>query len=141
MRKELTVTIDAEGRDKGKVFFIREMPASQAESWALRALMALMKANVEVPDNISEAGLAGVAALGLKAFGGLSFEAAEPLMAEMMSCVQIIPDPRQQAVKRLLIEDDIEEVKTRLFLRAQVFELHTGFSLAAGRSPSTAPAA
>ena len=34
-RKTANVTISAAGRDQGKVFVLREMPASQAERWAL----------------------------------------------------------------------------------------------------------
>ena len=136
-RKIATVVIDAEGRDYGKVFQLREMPAMQAERWAMRALLALAKSGVEIPENIANAGLAGVAALGLKAFGGLDFADAEPLLTEMMSCVQIIPDPAKPQIVRFLVDDDIEEVPTLLKLRAEVFSLHTGFSLPAAASKST----
>jgi hypothetical protein len=140
-RKEMTMVVEAAGRDHDKAFFIREMPAYQAEMWALRALLALAKSGVDVPENIVSAGMAGVFALGLKAFAGLSFTDAAPLLDEMMACVQIIPDPGRPTIKRGLVEDDIEEVATRVKLRAQVFELHTGFSLAAGPSKSTPSAA
>ena len=42
-------TVQDEGRDNGKVFVLTEMPASRAESWAMRALLALMANGVEVP--------------------------------------------------------------------------------------------
>jgi hypothetical protein len=131
MRKTLTVTIDAPGRDQGKAFVLREMPASQAEKWAARAFLALAKSGVEVPDNIAAAGLSGVAAMGIKAFGGMSFRDAEPLLDEMFGCVSHIPDPARPAVVRALIEDDIEEVATRLKLRLELFRLHMDFSVAA----------
>lgn len=140
-RKELIVAIDAPGRDNGRAFFIREMPAAQAESWAIRAFLAMGRAGIDIPEDISQAGLAGVARMGFKALFGLAYDDAEPLLAEMMSCVQIIPDPKSPQVRRSLVEDDIEEVKTRLFLRAKVFELHTGFSMPAVAFPSPAPAA
>ena len=131
-RKVATIVIDSEGRDCGKVFQLREMPAMQAERWA--------KSGVEIPENIANAGLAGVAALGLKAFGGLDFADAEPLLIEMMSCVQIIPDPAKPQVVRFLVDDDIEEVATLLKLRAEVFSLHTGFSIPGAPSKSTSTA-
>jgi hypothetical protein len=140
-RKELTVVIDAEGRDRGRTFFITEMPAAQGESWAIRVFLAMGRAGIDVPEDIAQAGLAGIARMGFKAIFGMSYEDAEPLLAEMMSCVQIIPDPKVPNVRRSLVDDDIEEVKTRLFLRLKVFELHTGFSMPAVAFPSPAPAA
>src|SRR3954449_6524728 len=137
-RKELTLTIDTPGRDVNKTFFIREMSATKAERWATRALLALLKSGIEIPDDIAQAGLAGVAAMGLRAFGGIDFADAEPLLAEMLSCVQVIPDASRPMVKRALIEDDIEEVSTLLRLREEVLSLHTGFSLRDFRSKLTA---
>ena len=136
-RKELTVTITDAGRDLGKAFLLREMSASRAESWAMRALLALAKSGIEIPDDIAAAGLAGVASLGIKAFGGMNYLDAEELMLEMMQCVSAIPDPFRPQVIRGLIEDDIEEVKTRLKLRMELFTLHTGFSLPGAPSIST----
>jgi hypothetical protein len=129
MRKELTITIDTPGRDVNKTFYIKEMSALKAERWATRALLALLKSNVDIPEDIAQAGMAGVAAVGLRAFGGIDFSNAEPLLAEMLACVQIIPDASRPMVKRALVEDDIEEVTTLLRLREEVLSLHTGFSL------------
>ncbi len=42
----------------------------------------------------------------------------------MMDCVEI----KEERAVRALTPDDIEEVGTRLFLRGEVFKLHTGFS-------------
>lgn len=126
-RKILTIAIDADGRDRGKVFVLTEMPASQAERWALRALSALASSGVEIPDDIANAGLAGVARLGIQAFGGLPWDKAEPLIAEMFQCVAFQPDPTKPSVTRVLIEDDIEEVATRLKLRIELLKLHIGF--------------
>jgi hypothetical protein len=133
MRKTTTVTIATEGRDKGKVFLLTEMPASQAENWGMRALAAIGRAGIEIPDEMEGSGMAGVAAIGRAGFrlqGSLAPEDIEPLMAEMMGCVQIVPDPKQPTVTRGLVEDDIEEVATRLHLRSEVMSLHLGFSIA-----------
>lgn len=132
-RKTATVTISAEGRDKGKVFVLTELSAYEAEDWAGRALFALMNAGVEIPDNIAEAGLAGVAAMGLKAIAKLPFDSAKPLLDKMMGCVQIQPSP---TVVRALIADDIEEVATLLHLRKQVLGLHLDFFTAVAPSTS-----
>lgn len=127
-RKTATITIDAKGRDKGKVFVLTELPTAESEEWAGRALFALMNAGVEIPDNIAEAGLAGLAAMGIKAITKLPFDAAKPLLDKMMECVQIRPSP---AVTRDLIPDDIEEISTMLTLRKAIWNLHTDFFTAA----------
>lgn len=132
-RKQATVTISAEGRDKGKVFVLTELSAYDAEDWAGRALFALMNSGVEIPDNIASAGLAGVAAMGMKAITKLPFDSAKPLMDKMMDCIQIQPSP---TVTRRLVPDDIEEVATLLNLRKQVLALHMDFSMAVVPSTS-----
>lgn len=126
-RKTVTITIDAEGRDRGKVFVLTELPAMQAEEWAGRLLFAAMNAGIEIPDNIAQAGLAGVAALGISALTKLPFDAVKPLMDEMLGCIQIQPSPK---VTRALIQDDIEEVGTLLRLRKEIVSLHIDFSTA-----------
>lgn len=145
MRRTATVKIppDAtvggrESRDKGKWYFLTEMPSAQTERWARRAIMALIKSGMEVPDEIAQAGIAGIAQLGLKAFGGIDEAIAESLLVEMFECVQFIPDPSHpDTVRAIMTDDDIEEVPTRVQLRLEVFALHTGFSMAEIRSKWT----
>lgn len=141
MRKSKTVVITAEGRDKGKAFLLTEMPASQAEKWAARALLALVGAGVEVPDNIREMGMAAMAGVGLRALTSIEWHDAEPLLDEMMGCVRYMPNPNEPSVTSVLVEDDIEEVATRVLLRSEVFGLHVGFSPAAELSKLRASAA
>lgn len=137
-------TVTDEGRDKGKVFVLTEMPASRAESWAMRSLLALMAGGVDVPEGFERMGMAAMAEIGIKALAGLKWEVAEPLLAEMWSCVQIMPDPSKQHIIRNLIEEDTEEIATRIKLRAEVWKLHTGFlkavahSISGGSRPATA---
>lgn len=126
-RREATVVIDAEGRDKGKIFRLIELPAEQGEEWATRVLLALGKAGSLVPEGIFNMGMHGIAAVGLRAMLQLPWEVAKPLMQEMMTCVQIQPGPDSKIVRRL-IPDDIEEVSTRMRLRDEVINLHMGFS-------------
>lgn len=136
MRKTETITIEREGRDKGKQFKLTEMSAAQAERWALRAFFALANTGVELPDDMADSGMAGIAAVGLSALGKVPFEQAEPLLDEIMGSVQIVPDPSKPHVVRALIDEDIEEVATRLELRKAVWDLHTGFFSLGGLSTS-----
>ena len=143
-RKTLQYTVQDEGRDKGKVFVITEMSASQAESWASRAILALMAGGVELPEGFDRFGMAGIAELGIKALARLKWEDAQPLLDEMWACVQILPNPAKPNISRALIEEDIEEVATRVKLRMEIWSLHVGFSRAdakskSGDSPAAAP--
>ncbi|WP_374413291.1 hypothetical protein [Novosphingobium colocasiae] len=141
MRKTKVVTIEAEGRDKGKSFLITEKSAYDAEKWAIRALLALSRAGVEIPDGALQAGALGVLAVGLDAFRQMHFEDAEPLLEEMMACIAFVPDPDMKdqmtgkPMTRALLaptaanDGDIEEVGTILRLRGEALDLHLGFSL------------
>lgn len=132
-RKTKTVVISGhdENRDNGKHFVLTEMPAAQAEKWAFRALTAMGRNGMDVPDDALDAGVAGLLAVGVSKFLGMGFADAEVLLDEMFGCVQFLPDPARPEVMRALVPDDTEEVSTRFRLRSEVLELHTGFSGAA----------
>jgi hypothetical protein len=121
---EVTAT---DGRDAGKKFLITEMDASRAEDWGLRALGAMSRSGVDMSPSIMSMGMAGFAMLGLKAFISAPFDEARPLLAEMFECVQRV----EEKATRALVENDTEEVSTRLFLRDEVLKLHVNFSILA----------
>lgn len=131
-RKELFYT-ETKGRDAGKVFYIREMSAAQAEWWAIRAGMAMARSGVDLPDNFADMGIAAMAGTGLKMVSQIPPAEAKPLLDELMDCVQCVPDASNQNIKRRLIDDDIEEIATRLKLRSEVFKLHVDFFQAAAQ--------
>lgn len=112
------------------------MPAAQAEAWAMRAILALMAGKADLPEGIEHEGMAGIARIGIKALSGLHWEVLEPLMQEMFTCIQIIPDPARPNIVRPLIDQDVEEIMTRVKLRGEVWALHTGFSVTAALSKS-----
>ncbi|MGK8226360.1 hypothetical protein ACDY94_03730 [Escherichia coli] len=130
-RKEIDYSVDGDNRDTGKLFRITEMPATEAEWWAIRAGLAMAKNGVEVPDNIADMGMHEMARIGLGMLTKVDPVDAKPLLDELMKCVKIIPDPSNRNIVRSLVDSDIEEVSTRLKLRAEVFKLHVGFSQAA----------
>ena len=135
-RKEASFVAQT-GRDKGKEFFITEMSATQAENWAIKAVLAIGNAGIEIPDNLVSQGMAGLVAVGYMNLLKIPFDAAKPLLDEMMGCVQFIPSPN---IKRPLIEDDIEEVSTRLALRKAIWNLHMDFFLGEKESTSESKA-
>lgn len=132
-RKSLTVKITTEGRDNGKTFLIREFPASKAEKWAIRAILSMGRTGVDLPVGLEQAGMAGIARVGIEMLFKLPFDDAEPLLNELFECVSFIPNPSNPEVTRNLIEDDIEEVATRIKLRIDAFNLHINFSQAASQ--------
>jgi hypothetical protein len=126
-RKTAIVTISDEGRDQGKIFLLTEMSATQAELWAIRVFMSMAKSGVPVPEDFKSLGIAGLARIGLSALSSLSFNDAKPLLDELFTCVNIIPDRANQNFSRDLLETDIEEIATRLQLRLEVLKLHFDF--------------
>jgi hypothetical protein len=127
MRKTVNYTVTTAGRDMGKTFLITEMSAAQSEEWAARALFTAMNSGVDVPDELLGAGLAGIAALGIKSLAKVDFDKVKPLFDQMMECVQIVPDRSNPQFTRPLIDDDVEEVATRLALRKATLDLHLDF--------------
>lgn len=145
-----------DNRDGEKVYLLTEMPSDRAEKWAFRALNALAASGIRVPSR--GAGMAAVASMAGEAFEGfrgIPFAQAEPLLDEMMACVQVIPDPGQTSElyphgrPRTIRQGDIEDLTTRMRLRKEVFTLHLSFSmaarlktfLAADEQPTTGPKA
>jgi hypothetical protein len=135
-RKTIKYEVKDKGRDNGKVFVITEMPARQAHSWATQAIFAIMNAGVDVPENIAEMGMAGLAAVGVKALGGIPHHVAQPLLDELFECIQIMPDKNRPEVVRCLIDDDTEEVMTLFKLQKEAIGLHVNFSMPEGKSTS-----
>lgn len=137
-RKKVTVTIDADNRDKGRSYIINEMPAEVAERFAYRALLALTSSNTQVPPDISsldidmemdQASMAKLAAFGLKAFLSLDYDRIAPLLDQMMQYIQI--DMGGGVVRQVMPDcDDIEETSTLFKIRKAFMELHVGFSMA-----------
>lgn len=125
-RKQITYTAQ-DGRDKGKQFIITEMGARPAHRWATRALFALISGGVEVPDNVTDMGMAGLAAIGMNGLNGISVEKAEPLLDELLTCVTVLPDPSRPEVVRALFDEDVEEPVTYFKLQKEALMLHLDF--------------
>lgn len=124
MRKVIEVTIDEEGRDKGKVYRITEASAIRADKWGMRVMTLL-----QLPEDIVKMGLVGILVGGVHRLRGIAWEDLEPLMDEMMTCVVYVPTPSVPTVTQALTFDDaVEEWATMGRLRYEVMKLHLGFS-------------
>jgi hypothetical protein len=132
MRKTITVTIK-EGRDAGKSFKITEWPCIQTEHWILRAVFGLGKAGVELPPEILQLGAAPIAYAIATQATKLPSRLGIRLADELMQNVQRVEDK----LDRSLVENDIEDVSTRLQLKAEVLKLTFGFFVPAASRSST----
>lgn len=134
MRKEITVTCDLTGRDKGKRFYLKEMDSRSGARWAVRAFLSLGSSGVEIPDNVLDLGMGDLAALGFTALFKIKPQELEPLLDELVACARYVSDSN---VKLALDAGEIvEEVATWFWLYKEVFDLHTGFFTRAARSGS-----
>ena len=131
--KTVTVPDWDGGRDGGKVFLLTEMPSAQAEAWALRMFVALKGHGNGIPESAQRLGMVGVAFAGINAFmqADVDPDVLIPLLNEMLSkCVKRIRDPKVPVPSGIDISPtDIMDVATRVWLRSEVLNLHTNFSL------------
>lgn len=122
----------SKNRDLGKKFFITEWPAEKADSWVTRVGFAFNQGAGAIPLDLREIGWEGIAILGINTFlrGSVRSEEMIPLFDELFQCVQIIRDHAHLDVATPIVSsDDIEEVATRWWLRAEVVRVHVGFSV------------
>lgn len=130
--KHFTVTED--GRDKGKTFLLTEMAAFPAAAWAIRAGLALAKAGFVISDDVVRRGWESLAVAGFNSLAGMQYAELQPLLDEMIGCVQIVRDPKKSEFAQTLMENDIEEVVTVFRLYREVWDIHASFLLAAMKS-------
>lgn len=128
-RKTCRVTIEADGRDKGKTFVVTELPALDIERWTVRLVLALGKNGVNLPGVQADSGFAGIAGVLWALMAQVSPEEAETLMAKMLDGLKI----DEGKIVRELVTDDVEEPETLLQLRMAWVELHAGFFKKGGR--------
>ena len=128
------ITITDEGRDKGKGYLITEMDPVHGEKWATRLLLAAAEGGLDMPESFdfTTASSSKLAPYVMLAIAKAKWETLEPLLDEMMGCVQYVPTPSNPLVVLPLSAnpDAIEEVKTMLTIRRGWLELQLGFSMA-----------
>jgi len=150
MRTVRTITIEREGRDKGKTFVITEMLAIPGEKWAAKVLAALLKAGMPIPQQDAEGGMQDLAEamqlippeLGARAALALQ----DPSLEEWWDCVKYQHAPNLPPQTIIHGEGcQIEEMSTITQLRMAVLYLHLDFfspekgSTSEQPSPATIP--
>lgn len=126
-RKVTTYIVGGKNRDTGKIFVLTEMPAADAQAWALRAFLGLARNGVQLPDGIENMGIVAMLQYGVELVAQLPYEEAEYLLNRLLQCARIQPSANA-SVTRELIPDDIEELSTRFVLAKEAFKLHVDFT-------------
>ena len=130
MARKTKDLVIADGRDKGKTFVITEMSVIDADNWANRALLAMLRGGVDVGNlnfsNINTSGgmleLARVVIAGL---GIMQEQIATDLLNELLDCARIVPSggtPRD-----IHLDSDIESIKTLWQIRKEALMIHIDF--------------
>jgi hypothetical protein len=133
-RRTVNVTIEEEGRDKGKTFVLTEMPATVGEKWAMQLMHLMLEAGAPIGEEEIAGGMAALASIP----GGIRMARAlqDPSLDGWWDCVryQHAANHPLQAINQGAA-CQIEEIATITHLRMEVVKLHTDFFPAA--SPST----
>lgn len=135
MRRSTTVAISADGRDKGGVFVLTELPAYQATEWFLRAMQLLARSGTDVPPHIMAMGAAGFVTMGIGAvltgLGKAPWSEVKPLLDELLLAVVSYQPPGavQPQTAWPVIRTQIEEPATYIQIYEEVVSLHLNFSL------------
>ena len=125
-----TVTI-SKGRDKGRKFEVTEMPLLDADKWARRFSLALMRSGMRMSNsdlmNVSSiGGILEIAKFGFTAFGHIEEDLAIELTDELIEkCVMTIPSGGEP--RPVVYDSDISSVTTLMQLRWEAFSIHNDF--------------
>ena len=133
-----TIIEITEGRDKGKVFYVQEMPLKRLEKWCGRALVAMLGG--DIPADIAHTAQVSSAAAFMQVFRGglkaLRWEDAEPLWDALLPCIYVLPKGREEAKIQLTdsnLEAHICDLTTIVRLRMAVLDCSLGFFIGGGR--------
>lgn len=127
MRKTKNVTIMEDGQEIK--FHIKQMSATQLESWIIRALLLAGGSGLAVPEgaDIQAAG-AYLAGRGFGALGGLEYSKIEPLMNDLLACCyHITGDNSMTQLNPGVVDGIIGDVRTLFELRKEALALNLGF--------------
>ena len=130
MARKTKDLVIADGRDKGKTFLITEMSVIDADSWANRALLAMLRGGVDVGNvNFADVNTAGgmleLAKVAIAGLGNMQEQIATDLLNELLGCAKIVPSggsPRD-----ILLDSDIESIKTLWQIRKEAIMIHIDF--------------
>lgn len=128
-------TVEKPNRDKGKTFVITEMDSFSAYDWATRALFGMLNSGMPISKELLDAGMVGIAQMGLEGVRGLPASIALPLMEELQACVRI----KEPNGSRAVMKSDVEEFSTWFQMQKEAFTLHIEPFISGGGQNSQSP--
>ena len=125
MRK--TTDIIIRENDKDLKFRIRQMSATESESWTFRLLMLLAQGagKGSINDLKETTDLSAVVSL----LGNVPFEKIEELLADLLKCCSIIKDNMEISLTPESVDGFIEERNTLIKLRVEAFKFNNFFQM------------
>lgn len=128
MRKEVEVKVNDRGKEL--TFKIKEMSASQQESWVIRAGLLLGKGD------LSDV-LATETTQMLKVLSGIDYDKAKPLLDELLGCCYLVHNKTVTQLNPSTVDGVIEDVSTLFKLKIEAFKVNFNFFLAVNPSGSS----
>lgn len=129
MRKEVEIKIE-DGRDAGKVFKVKEMPATEMDAWITRAL-GVLGADKTIIDVVSLSMSELMLNLAKNNYGE-----AKILLDELLACCSFVKDGTLVPMKKDMIDGVVEDWTTLSRLKNEAFTLNLGFFADGGESES-----
>lgn len=130
-RKNITITLNDRGKELK--FRVYEMPATQLESWTVRAVLLLARggkfdgvAKTAGQGDFNEAAKA-LLAEGLTALSAINYEEAKPLLDEMLGCCSRVVGSIEEKCTPDTVDGYIDDIATLLKLRMEALKLNFGF--------------
>ena len=122
MLKEVEFTMD-EGRDAGKTFKIKEMPAYQMDKWVTRLLGCFAKENITIGDVVDMS----FVELTNNIYKIDSEEEKNKLFDELLASCYLKKEGVEIAMKGNNIDSFVEEWQTLFRLKEEAIKLNLGF--------------
>lgn len=130
--KKKTVTLE-NGRDKGKVFEITEMPAIQADEWAHRLIEQAANSGVDLKNvdvlEMNTQSMQGMVEIGVAVFtilGRMNYQISREMKFDLLDrCVRIVPTGGQP--RECLWNDELKEFASYTILAAHAIGIHIDF--------------
>jgi hypothetical protein len=144
VRKTKEITIEDGGARM--TFRIRQMPATQLESWLMRAIIQAADAAGSGAELAPGAGLEQIfsgenAETNLvKIVGGLDYDKAKPLLDEMLACCYRVDGQAEIKCTPEIMDGMISDVKSLWTLRKEALTLNLGFIKGGTESGLPSPA-
>lgn len=130
MRKEIEIKIDGNGRDAGKVFIVKEMPATQMDAWLTRAI-GVLGADKTLLDVLSLSMSELILNLSKN-----NYDETKVLLDELLACCSFKSDNGLVPMKNDMVDGVIEDWTTIVRLKNEAFALNLGFFGEGGESTS-----